>query len=137
MAITETKVRLAAVQERLDVESFSDALFNEDKQEHAALNDLLAKKECMLRKKCLVSWLEHGDRNSTFFHSLLRVRKARKPMHVLNIGVVLTSDLHAIIDHTSSYFSTLFNEDGASNEDSEDIFGCYWGGGLWGCVSHV
>lgn len=120
-AILEAKSQLVAVQECLDMESFFEALFNEDKNGHAALDELLVKKECMLRDKCHVSWLEHGYRNSAFFYSLLHVRKASKPVQVLNIGGVLTSDMHAIIDHTMSYFSAHFNVDGVSNEDSADF----------------
>lgn len=46
----------------------------------------------MLCYKCIVKWLQSGDHNMRFFHSLLRVRKLERPLSALVKNGLLTTD---------------------------------------------
>lgn len=91
--IKQSQARLQEIQDCIAFEGFSYDNFQEEMESLAALDSLLLHHNLCLRDKCHVKWLSDWDRNTSCFYSLLRSRKARKPLAYLLIGNSLVSDL--------------------------------------------
>lgn len=92
--------------DKIRLEGFSDDLFRTEMDALADLDKAL-KQEIFLREKGRTKWLVDGDRNTEFFHSLLKRRKARKPLSSVQIGDKITTDPNQISDHVKSYYEQL------------------------------
>lgn len=110
------------IQLQLANEGFSKVLFNLENKVHSRLDDFLLQHELMYRDRCKVNWLAHGDRNSTYFHNILKVRKAHKPIDALNINGSIVLDKAIISGHIVDFYFSLFKEDDVVlNCDLEDV----------------
>lgn len=59
--------------------------------------------------KLQINWLNHGDANTKFFQTSVLIR--RRKNHIVSLFLDDNSEVHnqkGIIDHTKSYFQTLF-----------------------------
>ncbi|KAL8488750.1 hypothetical protein ACS0TY_024878 [Phlomoides rotata] len=81
---------------------------------------LLAEIDCTLRLNMTLThhqalstqcnrlqWLQDGDRNSKFFHTMNRIRKTFSGLSSLLINDVLSIDPEAISDRVVTFFSEL------------------------------
>ena len=78
--VTNANKKVMLIQSRIGFEGFSNDLF---RLKIAALTDLdsvLKQQEIFLKHKSRVRWLAEGDRNSKFFHLLLKRRGGNKPL---------------------------------------------------------
>lgn len=77
-AVESATKNLDQIEERITEEGFSEALFQEEIEANKNLEDKLKILETFLRDKDRVQWAKEGDRNSAYYHTLLRVHKAKK-----------------------------------------------------------
>ncbi|XP_057797764.1 uncharacterized protein LOC131013653 [Salvia miltiorrhiza] len=110
VSIRELGEKLADVQERISASGYMDDLFNEEIAVQASLNVTLSRKNDLLRQKSKVTWLHDGDRNSSFFHNMIKFRKQHLNIGHLKIDGVVTTDARQIERHIIDYFSILFKE---------------------------
>lgn len=97
-------------------------LFKLEKEAHSWLDGLLLQQEFMYKDRCRVNWLAHWDRNSTYFHNILKARNAQKAIDVHSINGTITSDKATISSHIVHLYSSLFNEaETISNCKLEDV----------------
>lgn len=73
---------------------------------YARLDEELQREELILKDKYHAKWSTCGDRNTIFFHHLLKSRRVNKPLEVLHVDGNYIKD-PMIID----YFSTMFSDD--------------------------
>lgn len=70
---------------------------------HASLDDALKRQEFLLRERCSrIKRLKNGDRNTTFFHSLLKAQ-VQQSLFSLEVNGTLTHDHKAIFYAIISY----------------------------------
>ncbi|KAF3432461.1 hypothetical protein FNV43_RR27201 [Rhamnella rubrinervis] len=84
-----------------------------------------------LAEECRVKWLRDGDRNSKFFHSLLRVRKSQRPLSSLSIQGINISDEATIRSHIVDYYRSLFSADESLSTDFSRLDGIIPSSGSW------
>ncbi|XP_057791242.1 uncharacterized protein LOC131008375 [Salvia miltiorrhiza] len=110
VSIGEMGDKLAEIQERISASGYTDELFNEEIAAQAGLNVILSRKNEFLRQKSRINWLQDGDRNSSFFHNMIKFRKQHLNIGHLQIDGVVTTDSGRIERHIIDYFSQLFKE---------------------------
>ncbi|XP_057803424.1 uncharacterized protein LOC131018732 [Salvia miltiorrhiza] len=109
--IADHQRHLSLVQNNISIMGYSDELFNEEVGAQAALNSVLARKHSLFQQKCRAHWLTDGERNTEFFHRLLRFRKNNLRMEHLRIGDTVSYDQNVIQQHIVDFFSNLFKDD--------------------------
>lgn len=63
----------------------------------------------ILREKCHVKWLKDGDRNSAFFHHVMRYRIINKPLHSIFSDGRVVIDSNLIWEYVINYFQQIFS----------------------------
>lgn len=94
----------------------SDLTFAKEIELQANLNESMRVQESFLRDKSRQHWLSEGDRNSSFFHAMCRVRKAQFSISCLKNGSQVLGDPPSIERHILDYYMDLFSNHG----DCED-----------------
>ncbi|KAK0570758.1 hypothetical protein LWI29_005954 [Acer saccharum] len=115
--VTNANEKVMLIQGRIGSEGFSEDLFRLETNALADLDRVLKQQEIFLKEKSRVKWLAEGDRNSTFFHSLLKRRGGNKPLSSIQIGENISYDPTEIGEHVSSFYQHLFSDPGNDSSD--------------------
>ncbi|KAL6205977.1 hypothetical protein ACLB2K_023228 [Fragaria x ananassa] len=94
---------LGPSEDRLSKESVASA------QVHVAL----ALQEKFFCDKSRVKWLTEGDRNTSFFHAMVKVHQLKQSLSIMRDGGCIIDDPKDISDHVVNYFKDLFTADSA------------------------
>ncbi|XP_057770764.1 uncharacterized protein LOC130990559 [Salvia miltiorrhiza] len=108
MMIMETHQELLDIQNLISSDGYTDDLFDKEVLAQAKINIALSRKSELLRQKSRVSWLQDGDRNTAFFHTLLRCKKKPLIISHLEINGSMVYDSAIIGQHIVDYFTQLF-----------------------------
>ncbi|XP_057770894.1 uncharacterized protein LOC130990686 [Salvia miltiorrhiza] len=115
--IEEGQRRLSVLQNDISSTGYTDDLFDAEVAEQASLGTLLDRKCNLLQQKSRANWLNDGDRNSSFFHRLIKFRKRPQRIEHLKIEGNMVYDQSIIQDHIIDFFSNLFREEGQRTVD--------------------
>ncbi|KAL6224831.1 hypothetical protein ACLB2K_003686 [Fragaria x ananassa] len=63
------------------------------------------------REKSRQQWLAEGDRNTSYFHAMCRVRKAQSSITLLREGSQVFEDCASIQNHILDYYTNIFAKD--------------------------
>ena len=72
------------------------------------LDKLLLQREIMLKEQSKIKWLKEVDRNSVFFHSVIRRRKTSNLLRHMEINGLLVDNVDAIATHVLEFYQNLF-----------------------------
>ncbi|KAK3204284.1 hypothetical protein Dsin_018330 [Dipteronia sinensis] len=109
--------KLMFIHGRIGSEGFLDDLFRLETSALADLDNVLKQQEIFLKEKSRVRWLAEGNRNSKFFHSLLKRRGGNKTLSSIQIGENISYGPAKIGEHVSSFYQHLFSNPGIDNLD--------------------
>ncbi|GJV81463.1 RNA-directed DNA polymerase, eukaryota, reverse transcriptase zinc-binding domain protein [Tanacetum coccineum] len=107
------KTELAAVQSSMTADPHNNSLREEELRVLKAYRAALKDEELFLRQKAKVEWLEVGDRNSKYFHNVVKGRRNRNrisyiedlngnPFHGNNVGDQFVSHFKNVLGRSSS-----------------------------------
>ncbi|KAL8513603.1 hypothetical protein ACS0TY_012905 [Phlomoides rotata] len=116
--VTAAKDYLSTIQDGIYLEGDSDVMMNLEIEATVALNQCLVQQHAFFAQKNHTDCLRDGDRNTTFFHTLHRIRKARAGLNAMSVDGVVTTDLGAISNHIVQFYSDLFR---SSNREPPDL----------------
>ncbi|XP_057803315.1 uncharacterized protein LOC131018618 [Salvia miltiorrhiza] len=116
--VMETQQELLLIQEQIAQDGYTEELFNREVAAQATVNVHLSRKNSLLQQKSRVKWLHDGDRNTAFFHNMLRYKQRRQEILHLQVNGTMSYDQQMIEDHIVDFFSILFN---APDSDVGDI----------------
>ncbi|KAA3476340.1 reverse transcriptase [Gossypium australe] len=107
---------------RLYNEEVSDDTLAEIAEIQLGLNLEADKEEIFWEQRARVNWLQHGDRNTSFFHKMAGQRHFRgRILELEDAAGNHTTESADMLKITSSYFTNLFS---ASTEESDEhLFG--------------
>ncbi|XP_057774892.1 uncharacterized protein LOC130993874 [Salvia miltiorrhiza] len=120
-SIGEFQNHLAVTQNQISENGYNDELFDEEIRLQAELNVVLSRKNNFLQQKSRASWLQDGDRNTTFFHRMIKFKRRNTLITRLNIDGVDVYDPSIIEQHIIGHFSALFMDDGSPSADPLEI----------------
>ncbi|XP_057808519.1 uncharacterized protein LOC131022998 [Salvia miltiorrhiza] len=121
LRINDFQRQLAITQRKISEISYTDDLFDEEVGLQAELNVALTRKNNLLQQKSRATWLQDGDRNTSFFHGLTKFKKRNTSITRLTINGVDTYDQETIEQHIVGHFSALFTDDGSPNADPLEV----------------
>ncbi|PON33759.1 hypothetical protein PanWU01x14_349970 [Parasponia andersonii] len=109
--------RVMKIQNKLQVDDFSEEVFWEEVDALAALDNALTLYDSFLRDKYRIRWLEGEDCNSFFYYVALKRRTISKLLSYLIINDKIVIDSDRIIAYTVNFYASLFFESNYSLSD--------------------
>ncbi|XP_057808979.1 uncharacterized protein LOC131023456 [Salvia miltiorrhiza] len=119
--IMEKQQELLEIQDCIAVEGYTEELFEKEVTAQANINMALSRKNKLLHQKSRVTWLQDGDRNSAFFHSMLKYKRRPHIISHLVIDGETCVDQGAIGNHIVGFFTSLFTEPDPSSVDIVNV----------------
>ncbi|XP_057794890.1 uncharacterized protein LOC131011125 [Salvia miltiorrhiza] len=113
----DTEIELLEIQDQIAREGYTEDLFNKEEEAQAKINVVLSRQSSLLQQKSRVSWLQDGDRNTKFFHAMLRFRRKPHIVSHMEINGDMNYDQKVIGDHIVDFFSSLFSTSSHTNTD--------------------
>ena len=98
-SISATQDQIFVIQNRLASEGHSDDLLRLEMEAIADLDKLLSQQEVFLLEQSHVKWLKEGDRNSSFFHNVLKHCRSKKLLSHMKIGDEIVENVDQISLH--------------------------------------
>ncbi|XP_043705329.1 uncharacterized protein LOC122655176 [Telopea speciosissima] len=91
------------------------------------LHKVLLQEEIFWRQKSRVKWLKEGDRNTKFFHNLVKARRCKKGVECIkdNLASWVIGEAR-VAEEVIRYFSAIFSSQGSQGDDE-----------LLGIIPHV
>ncbi|PON32408.1 hypothetical protein PanWU01x14_361580 [Parasponia andersonii] len=102
--------RVMKIQNRVQINCFSEKIFPEETNVLAALDNALTLYDSFLRDKCRIHWLEGADHNSYFYYVTLKKRKVNKPLSSLIINDEIVTNPDHITAYAVDFYVSLFSE---------------------------
>ncbi|XP_057786281.1 uncharacterized protein LOC131003750 [Salvia miltiorrhiza] len=110
-SLEELYNKLSSLQAHIDNVGYSDALFDQEVELEASISVMLSRQEDLHRQKSRIRWLQDGDRNTKFYHNMLRMKRASHTIKHLEINDVLVEDHNTLASHVENFYKALFAAD--------------------------
>ncbi|XP_057803295.1 uncharacterized protein LOC131018600 [Salvia miltiorrhiza] len=110
VTLAEIQQDLSSLQENIDERGYTDDLFDQEVNLQARIGSVLLRKSEYLRQQSRVSWLSDGDRNTRFFHSMVKWRRSNQNVKQLKIDGVISEDPDVMATHVIHFYEDLFSE---------------------------
>lgn len=121
--IDYAQANLNAIQQQIASAGYTDSLLDQELTAQQELDSTLAYQEEFQREKARINWFTQGDRNTSFFHKLTKVRHASKQLSVLKVGDSFIDNQADIEHHVLDYYTSLYASGNSSIEtDFASIF---------------
>ncbi|KAK9907177.1 hypothetical protein M0R45_002183 [Rubus argutus] len=106
-----SKLELDLVQNEISSMGPSALRFHREDLAHSKFQSALSMQDTFLRTKARVRWLVDGDRNTSFLHNMIKIRRLHQSLSSLRLGSVVITDSQQIINHTVTHFKSAFTMD--------------------------
>jgi hypothetical protein len=117
----EDKVNI--IQETINACGHNDDLMDQEKQAQIELDIALQMENAFWQEKAKVNWSLEGDRNTSYFHRIAKIKSTTKRISALKNGDTLLSDKDDISEHIVQHFTSIFNTS-SSMQDNGLIAEC-------------
>ncbi|XP_057779904.1 uncharacterized protein LOC130998505 [Salvia miltiorrhiza] len=114
---------LSLLQEGIDEQGYTDDLLDQEVSLQARIDTILLPKSEHLRQQSRVSWLSDGDRNTRFFHSMVKWRRSNQTIKKLSIDGVMSEDSATMAAHVVHFYKDLFSEPSSGVVDRSWVSG--------------
>lgn len=102
--VEQTMANLESIQAKLISQGFSDSLHFEKLDAQRSLNQALSFQESFWKKKARMNWYSDGDRNTTFFRKVTKIRNTTKQMSILKLGDSVLDKQADIENHVLDFY---------------------------------
>ncbi|KAM1304224.1 hypothetical protein ACFX2F_021920 [Malus domestica] len=89
----------------------SEERFTKEDNASLCVQNALIAQEKFYRDKSRIKWLSEGDNNTSFFHSMVKIRKLHRSLAVMRDGNRVLDNQMDISQHVITYFQDLFSAD--------------------------
>jgi ribonuclease HI len=107
-AVRTAEQTLHNIQNNIQASGPTDALLIEEKNVHGMLEEALNRQEMFWQEKAKINWHLNGDRNTKYFHRLVKIKNTTKTITSLQDGDNILTDYNQISDHIINYYKNLF-----------------------------
>jgi hypothetical protein len=90
--VKEAESNLAEVQSQIQRNGYSDMLRDSELRAQAKLDDALQRQDWFWHEKSKVNWHVEGDRNTSYFHRVAKIKNTSKVMFALKVDENLVID---------------------------------------------
>ena len=121
--VKDATTKLDAIQEEIDREGHTNMLMEQEKQAQINLENVLNMEECFWHEKAKVKWHAEGDRNTSYFHKIVKIKNTSSLITNLKNGDEFLTNQEEISAHIVNHFTNLFSsqETGTDNGIIEDV----------------
>jgi NDP-sugar pyrophosphorylase family protein len=106
--VKEAEDDLAGIQNQIQQSGNNNSLREIEKRAQSKLDDALKRQEWFWHEKSKVNWHVDGDRNTSYFHRIAKIKNTTKVMSSIRVDDNLISDPQQIAHHVVDYFQNLF-----------------------------
>ncbi|XP_057790850.1 uncharacterized protein LOC131007957 [Salvia miltiorrhiza] len=110
-SLEELYNKLSSLQTHIDNAGYSEELFDQEVELEASISVMLSRKDDLLRQKSRIRWLQDGDRNTQFYHNMVRMKRASHTIKHLEINDVLVDNNNTLVSHVENFYKSLFAAD--------------------------
>ncbi|XP_062011846.1 uncharacterized protein LOC133728442 [Rosa rugosa] len=110
-AVDSARAAFQKIQLAISLDLFTKVRHVEELLAQDALSNALLVQEKFWAEKARVRWVREGDRNTSYFHTLAKIRRARSSVTSLRIGNDLVDDVNILRDHVVQHFTSAFSDD--------------------------
>lgn len=101
--------KLDDIQADIDRLGYNDHLMEQEKIAQINLENMLNMEEIFWKEKSKVKWHCEGDRNTTYFHRLAKIKNASSLITSMKSGDITLNDPNEVSAHVVNHFSNLFS----------------------------
>ncbi|MCH85398.1 RNA-directed DNA polymerase (Reverse transcriptase), partial [Trifolium medium] len=106
--VKEAEEELSNIQNQIQSNGINDALRDREKKAQIQLEDALNRQDWFWQEKARVNWHVEGDRNTSYFHRIAKIKNTTKILSSIRVGDHVLTDPTQIADHITQYFKNLF-----------------------------
>lgn len=99
---------VTSTQAQVDSSGFSDALHAQELSTQLELQQGLTYEEALWRGKSKVKCFNDGDRNTTYFHKLTKIRNVSKQLCIIRTDQAILDNATDIENHVVDYYTSLY-----------------------------
>ena len=111
LVVEEAFADLDNIQQKISDLGPTDDRLKREADIDSRLHSALAHQEKFYCDKARVKWLSEGDRNTSFFHAMAKVRHIKQSLSVMRDGNRIIDQPNEVSDHVVTYFRDLFTAD--------------------------
>ncbi|KAM1078104.1 hypothetical protein ACFX19_025815 [Malus domestica] len=111
MNVDKTFDALDEIQKEISSLGPSEERFTKEDNASLCVQNALIAQEKFYRDKSRIKWLSEGDNNTSFFHSMVKIRKLHRSLAVMRDGNRVLDNQMDISQHVVTYFQDLFSAD--------------------------
>lgn len=104
----DAEKNVVEIQTKIQQEGHTDSLISQEKNAQKAMEGALKIQDWFWQEKAKVNWHTDGDRNTTYFHRVTKIKNATKLISSLRINDQVTTNQQLISDHIVHYYKNLF-----------------------------
>lgn len=119
--IEDYSSKLEVIQLEIESFGFTESLHQQELEAHNMLDQVLIRQESLFREKSRIRWLQDGDRNTAFYHSVVQAKRAQASMSFLDIESEVTEDAIVIENHVINFYKDLFAVDAVPVDVSANV----------------
>lgn len=109
--------KLESIQAHIDVEGYSDPLHSQELTAQIELHQALSFQEAFWKEKTWMKWYAHGDRSTTYFHKVTKIRNSIKQLSILKVGSSVLDKQSDIENHILEFYSNLYAYDNSCSDN--------------------
>jgi len=98
-----------------------DGLLSQEKISKEELDQALHFQYLFWKERAKMLWFKDGDRNTAFFHVVVKRRNNSTKIHYLRIDNVVIEDHKLIEEHILDFYKTLYAESISHVQDTENM----------------
>jgi len=106
--VKETEEKLKSLQDNIDVNCHTDLLLEQQKRAQIEYQKALDIEEAFWQEKSRINWHLEGDRNTSYYHRITKIKQTTKLITSLRDGDHIINDLELIALHTTNHFQNIF-----------------------------
>ncbi|KAK9949445.1 hypothetical protein M0R45_004967 [Rubus argutus] len=111
LQVSISKAALDLVQAEISDLGPSVDRFQWEEVAHSAFQLALSSQGSLLHSKSRIRWLSEGDRNTSFLHNMVKIRKLHRPLVSLRVGSIVLHDNDLISAQVVQHFKQAFTQD--------------------------